>query len=340
MPVRPPALELWDEAEDELLRIERLQPATTTSSSTWLGRSWLKVLTGNLSSGLLHAAVLLAMTVWAVQEELPRHSEPLALATETDGESSPLEQLSTGTPNEPSVAESSTMPLVFSSDSKLEMSTPKLNTQLLTSGTSSYKSSFNTGAVAGGNAAVGPEVNFFGSKAVGHSFVFVLDASGSMNDGQRFARAANELMQTLAGLNENHKFCVLAFNDQTWPMLNSPLNQVALLPANEENKARLKVWLNTLRPIGWTDPRSAIGTALQLSPSAIFLLSDGEFKQGPPERKLGYTTLSGVHRANREHVPIHTLAFEDPANAAVLRGMAKASGGSYRYVPPESRRPD
>lgn len=181
---------------------------------------------------------------------------------------------------------------------------------------------------------VGPAVRFFGSEAYGRRFVFILDASGSMNQGARFKRAAEELLDTLDGLSEEQEFFVVLFQGQAFPMLRQSPETARMLPATEENKQQLEYWLAGVHPISWSDPREAIRLALKLKPSAIFLLSDGEFKSGPRTKRLGGATLRLTGHLNESRVPIHTIAYEDAVNRRVLRAMARTSGGSYQYVPP------
>jgi hypothetical protein len=108
-----------------------------------------------------------------------------------------------------------------------------------------------------------------------------------------------------------------------------------MLPATAENKERLRQWLAQIGPSGGTDPREALRLGLELLPSALFLLSDGDFK---PEKNQGVlaTDLSipeVVDRSNLARAPIHTIAYEDTANRVSMQELAAQTGGHYRFVP-------
>jgi hypothetical protein len=183
----------------------------------------------------------------------------------------------------------------------------------------------------------GPKVEFFGNVAYGDRFVFVLDASGSMNEGSRYRRAAAELIRAVEGLDADQWFFVVLFQGQSQIMLGMAPAEAQLLPATEENKAALETWLARMQPDGWSDPRDALDLAIKVQPNAIFLLSDGEFKTGPRTRRIGGVTLTRVRYQNVTHVPIHTLAYEDPINRRILKGLARQSAGTYRYIPPPEK---
>ncbi len=72
--------------------------------------------------------------------------------------------------------------------------------------------------------------------------------------------------------------------------------------------------------------------ALRLKPDAIFLLSDGEFRDG---------TLEALRRKNRnrrdsagqKNAVIHTIAFKSMAGAMLLRQIAAENGGTFNFIP-------
>ena len=122
----------------------------------------------------------------------------------------------------------------------------------------------------------GPNGSFFGIEAEGHEFVYVLDMSGSM-EGRRYEGATAELVRSVCELHETQNFYVLLFDDRAVQMFGEQRFHPQPIPATVENKARLSAWVAKAFHGGGTDPREALHVALQMNPSAIFMLSDGEF---------------------------------------------------------------
>lgn len=182
---------------------------------------------------------------------------------------------------------------------------------------------------------------FFGTVAYGDRFVFLLDMSLSMDgnvdqQGTRFDRAREELIRSIEQLDERQSFCVTLFCERTRPMFDDPRLGRSYLAATAENKDRLKAWLRRIKPEPGTDPRDALAAGLTLRPSAVFLLSDGDFN-GPARTSDTFFGRSGevdeTADAGRQiQVPIHTIAYEDPAGAKNMRNLSSRSGGEYRFV--------
>ncbi|MEL6110100.1 MAG: VWA domain-containing protein [Planctomycetota bacterium] len=207
-------------------------------------------------------------------------------------------------------------------------------------------STADTGRTAvdgGGPGADAARGSFFGIEASGQNFVYVLDQSGSM-DGQRFRRAADELVRSVETLSEDQNFFVVLFNTQMHQMFDQRGLTPSPIPASAENKRKLARWLNDINPNGGTDPRMGLKLALQMKPSAVFMLSDGEFTDDKKRR-------SGILRADdgntkqmvkrmEASVPIHAIAFEDPNSCVNMKELASLTGGEYRFVPEVRRSED
>lgn len=152
--------------------------------------------------------------------------------------------------------------------------------------------------------------------------VFVVDMSGSMNDGTRFERASKELVRCLNSMPPTQKFFVFFFNAITYPMLDMQSPQ--LTPATADNRAKVIKWIKKLQPDNDTAPEDALERALKLQPEVIYFLTDGEI---PP------TTPDTVKKLNHAHkTVIHTIAIGSQEGAEMLRAIAKDNGGKYKFV--------
>ena len=159
------------------------------------------------------------------------------------------------------------------------------------------------------------QTSFFGIRAEGQLFIYVVDCSGSMIDEDRLDRAKSELRRSVNALQSPQRFKVIFYNDRPVPMPGE-LPKAADYPS----KAQLSRWLNMVQPEGPTDPRSSLSLALAMRPDAVFLLSDGAFPEG---------TSDAVARLNPKKVPIHCIDLASGAAGDDLRKIAADSGGQY-----------
>jgi hypothetical protein len=159
------------------------------------------------------------------------------------------------------------------------------------------------------------QTSFFGIRAQGQLFIYVVDCSGSMIDEDRLDRAKRELRRSVGALQSPQRFKVIFYNDRPVPMPGE-------LPksADSSSKLQLSSWLNLIQPEGATDPRSSLSMALAMRPDAVFLLSDGAFPIG---------TADAVARLNPAKVPIHCIDLANGAAGDDLRKIAGESGGQY-----------
>ncbi len=195
----------------------------------------------------------------------------------------------------------------------------------------------NSGAAGGKQAA--PRGSFFGIEANGHDFVYVLDMSGSMR-GRRFRRATAELVRSVSGLQETQKFYVLLFNGSAVQMYGESNLHPTPVPATIQNKRKLSHWLNTAYRGGSTDPRGALRVALRMKPSAIFMLSDGEFDEQKGQSRSrflgGDSDTFSIVAAAASKTPIHAIAFEDPQSCDNMKRLAQMTNGEYRFSESQS----
>ena len=206
---------------------------------------------------------------------------------------------------------------------------------------------FDQPAGSGRNAdhvVAGASGSFFGTTATGDRFVYLLDMSTSMAAScsgserlSRFEAATAELARSIEALTPNQQFYVFLFCYKTRPMFDMSLPAVRLVPATNENKYRLKQWLEEIELGPGTDPRVALRTSLALQPSAVFLLSDGAFN-GQTSRKNrallpGNPTVEQVvARRGPDKIPVHTIAFEEMGHRERMHALALSTGGTYQFV--------
>ncbi|MCA9135947.1 MAG: VWA domain-containing protein [Planctomycetales bacterium] len=187
---------------------------------------------------------------------------------------------------------------------------------------------------ATGTTGQGTRGSFFGIEASGKDFVYIVDRSGSMN-GNRYRRAIDELKRSIGELSGDQRFFVVLFSSSSDPMFGGS-QSTEMLNATEDNKKKLEHWLDTIRTGGGTNPNSSLRMAINMNPSAVFMLSDGEFTESKSKRRAGVLESGGVTHSivlsARGKVPIHAIAFEDPRSCANMKRLAEISGGEYRYV--------
>ena len=130
---------------------------------------------------------------------------------------------------------------------------------------------------------------------------------------------------------------MLLFNGVTRRMFDVDSSLDEAVPATADSKRRLREWLFKVIPNGGTDPREALRIGLGLRPSALFLLSDGEFNldDKTPHRRLRHgNSKPGDMIAKRGHgkIPIHTFAYESQSAVATMQTLSRETGGQYRFV--------
>ena len=161
-------------------------------------------------------------------------------------------------------------------------------------------------------------VEFFGTRAFGNRFVFVLDISYSMKarHGERFDRACNELLRSVSSLRSGQSYYVFLFSWTTEEMFYDPVVKFVQVTPGHEKK--LRRWIYGVSLGAGTDPRRALALAHQMKPDAVFLLSDGHFNkpssaktesgwidnQGDPFRADVQDGVELVYR----NIPIHAIA--------------------------------
>ncbi len=180
------------------------------------------------------------------------------------------------------------------------------------------------GYLAGSGAAKGGTTSFFGLRARGSKFIYVVDCSGSMN-GRKLLAAKAELYRSVNAYKAGMQFYIIFYNSTPIAMPGGKL-----VSASDANKRKAFNWVEHISAGGGTNPAPAILAALDLKPDAIWLLSDGLFS---PQ------VCDVIQQANAEsRIQIHTIAFYDNHGEAQLLRIAQDNRGKYRFVQDASTR--
>lgn len=189
-------------------------------------------------------------------------------------------------------------------------------------GTAASTGSWSDLVTAGGSASEG--ASFFGLEAFGSRFVYVVDRSGSMSDiPMRTAKA--ELMRSINQLKPGMEFFVMFYSNGFESM---PAQ--GLVPADRANKRLAEQWIEQISSSGGTNPTEAMKKAMELSPDAIWLLSDGKFSESIADEITKMNSSMGIS--------IHTIAFFNTAGSELLSDLAQKNNGEFIYVPEPSKR--
>lgn len=173
----------------------------------------------------------------------------------------------------------------------------------------------------GGSAIAGSK--FFGLRANGEKFVYVVDCSSSMR-GVPFQKACEELLRSIHNLGPKQRFYVIFFASVSYPMFSTSRPAPDLLAASSENVNRVTEWITNFRGTGGTAPEDALLKALDLKPDAVFFLTDGAFAP---------RVVTTVARRNRKQAAINTVGFVSRAGESLLKQIAKENNGKYVFVP-------
>lgn len=152
------------------------------------------------------------------------------------------------------------------------------------------------GAALGDGMAM---TSFFGVKTRGRRFMFVVDNSNSMSKG-KFETSCVELMRAIARLSERQQFYIIFYSDTEYPLFY-PKSARSWVPARQENKEKLRYWLDTIQRCLRTKGAAAMDRAFAMHPDVIYLLGDGAFTDNTLQLNLA--------REGEFKAVMHTMGF-------------------------------
>lgn len=166
------------------------------------------------------------------------------------------------------------------------------------------------------NHIISPGAEFFGLRANGTRFIFLIDGSRSMDGGGDVA-ARRELISSIRKMPPEMEIEVIFFTNT----LTRVFGKFISLTSRDQIIRKLE---NIHPPAGGTPVLPSLRTALRMQPDAVFLLTDGEFDE--------QNVSSQVRALNLGKIPINTVALMNTSAAPVLKQVASDSGGDYKYV--------
>ncbi len=194
----------------------------------------------------------------------------------------------------------------------------------------------------------GKSATFFGTKASGRRFVFVVDRSTSMEYGSknlvsrelfnRYDVAKSELLNAIESLQPHQEFFVVMFAHNTLPMFGAKSiedgaeQNYEMISATPGNKVRFQKWLEGVRMTHGTDPRRAIEIAVEMQPDAIFMLSDGAFVNERHDSRPKTRDIVAQYLSAGLMVPINTTSLVVEETIPTMKSIADRSGGSFKFT--------
>jgi hypothetical protein len=173
-----------------------------------------------------------------------------------------------------------------------------------------------TGGSGGGGTS------FFGVEARGTRFLYVVDVSGSMGVGGKIEALKTQLLQSVESMTEGAQYFVIPFSQ--WA---NPLGEKKdWTPANESGKRFARRYIPALRPLDNTNPLPAFDIAFSIRPrpDAIYFMTDGQFDPGVADM------IVEINRGLK--IPIHCICFVSSESEALMKRIAKESGGTYTFI--------
>lgn len=184
-----------------------------------------------------------------------------------------------------------------------------------------------------------PGADFFGVKATGNTFVYIVDCSPSMRRDNAFDFAKQEITRSLKSMKHSQRFSILFFGKEVERLEFSPgMPEEFPVPATPENVEKALRWMArcTIQKEG-LPPNDALDLAIEMQPDGVFLLFDGDTRVDVPKH-LGQSNRStDILTVGEPRVPIHVIHFFLEEYAASMQRVAAENLGTYRFIPRPER---
>jgi len=179
--------------------------------------------------------------------------------------------------------------------------------------------------------------------------VFVCDTSGSM-EGAKIEQARRALLTLIGSLNANDRFNIVTFSSDTRTFKD------AIVPADKNNIAAARAWVNGIKAVGGTNIDEALQTALRFvsaapingmtRPQQVVFMTDGQPTVGETDveqilkntRAANKNLPSTARRdefANVGRARLFTFGVGYDVNTRLLDTLAEDNNGASDYVLPQ-----
>lgn len=192
---------------------------------------------------------------------------------------------------------------------------------------------------AGMGSKVATGVEFFGVKATGNTFVYIIDCSPSMRKDNAFQAAKNEVFRSLASMKPKQRFFISFFGKEI-DRLTFQSEEAEKYPvyATKENVVETQEWMNrvAIQKDGWP-PNDALEQAIAMQPDGIFMLFDGETKVDVAKFLRQINRTDDILSEGAPKVPVHVIHFFQEEFAKQMMRVAQENNGTYRFIPKPDR---
>ncbi|MCY2984362.1 MAG: hypothetical protein NTY15_12110 [Planctomycetota bacterium] len=207
----------------------------------------------------------------------------------------------------------------------------------VTSALNGASSEMSHASMAGSKMLSGAE--FFGVKATGNTFVYIVDSSPSMRRDGAFDAAKAEIMRSLQSMKPKQRYFISFFGKEIDPMVFKT-GEVEKYPvyAKPENLTKTIEWLSRIQiQKEGLPPNNALSEAIAMQPDGIFLLFDGDTRSDVAKYLRKANRTDDILSAGKPKVPIHVVHFFQEEFQKQMRQVAEENGGTYRFVPRPER---
>ncbi len=327
----PPALQLALDNE----RVD--QSKKDRKKLLWLSPSLL-------GSTIAHLVAVAGMSFYVIKFANKTEPKSIVASTADTQEVSmeaPMEfsaseaQLDTSEPTVPTLPSFAAQP-TESTSSSIQLPTAMMGVGLPSSPTTAREAVEQaTAAAATSDRIPTNAAQFFGVKAAGNTFCYVVDASPSMRDDNAFAAAKSELVRSLSSFKPKQRYHISFFAKEIVDLsLDGRTPEAFPVYATPENIQKTIAWIEQVRvQPGGKAPNEVLEKAIGMDPDGIFLLFDGDTTVDVAAFLRKTNRSNDIITGEQPLVPIHTLGFYNEDHQAVMKKIAQENLGTFRFVP-------